>query len=256
MNKSNTNFLKWVFERISFYVRNQKLPSWPYRYRSKLNSLELFIKCVRENPIRALRFCAKFFYQRKGFILLIFGPRVLKDTVLICDSLGLKPFLLFGTLRGYMIRKDFLSKNCSGDMDLGLLEDDYRKAPLIKEAMCQKGYIFCQDNGYELLFVHPQFPSLFIDFFCVYKKDNHTVITTELDLDRKIMYTQYFPLDIFDEFRNMLFHKVKVFVPSKFEQFLLIHYGQQWKDQVKKFQARGDHKNEKVEKLEPISDRK
>jgi len=241
-NKYHLYFFCWFFERVLFYVKARKFPPWPSRYNWLREILKTFLLALRENPIRALRFCGKLFLREnsgKGFILLIFGPKALRDTLKACEDIGLKPLLLFGTLRGLVIQNDFLSKVCSGDIDFGLFEEDFQKKHLLKEVLLKKGYQYCCDNDYELVFMHPKFHCLLIDFYRMSKIDGQVMINVGFDDDDdKYLSNLYFPSNIFYELHMVNFQRNKVLVPRDPEKFLLLHYGQQWRDLENKFPPR------------------
>src|SRR3989344_1016254 len=133
--------------------------------------LKLLLKVFSENPGRAIRFFPKLVRQEisgDGFVLQVCGPKVFNDALEATQGIGLKPFLIFGTLRGFVLIGDFLPR--SEDVDFGLLDEDFKKKQLVKDVLLKKGYKHCIDDDYQLQLVHPRFSDLVIDFFRVYKK--------------------------------------------------------------------------------------
>lgn len=247
--KRYLGFSLWLFGRILFYIKANKLPQWPYRYRWLRPHVDLFGRVFPENPIRAIKFCRKLFHQEipnEGFILLVCGPRILRDGLKVCESIGVKPFLTFGTLLGFMREKDFISHD--EDVDLGLMNDDFQKKHLIKEAMLKKGYKLRINDDYMLSFIHPRVPGLFIDFSRVYQKDNHMVIRILSEDDQNTLFSYYFPIETMCKFRKVNFQRNKVFIPMEPDKWLSVVYGE-WQIPQKKFNYQCDHKNLKIEKL-------
>ena len=153
---------------------------------------------------------------------------------------GVKPFLVYGTLLGFVRENDFLPHD--NDIDLGLLDDDFQKKHLIKEILSKKGYRLRFDDGYSFEFIHPEWPYLFVDFYRVFKKRNHMVIETLSDVDMKTVNSYYFPLEAMDEFRIVNFHKSKISIPSDPTIFLSTAYGE-WQIPNRKFCYLSDYKN-------------
>lgn len=165
------------------------------------------------------------------FILLARAPGMLKDAVNACNSAGLKPFLLFGTLRGFILKNDFLPHTC--DLDFGLSEKDYDKRGLLIKSMLEKGYRIGINAEYELLFYFHESPLLMVDFFNVYEKNNETVISTGFAENKKLVSNHY-PAKLFQQFRMIDFYRVKVLVPVRSKEFINLHYGQWAKDFIHK----------------------
>ncbi len=213
--------------------------------------LNLFWKTFPENPINAIRFFPKLVRDEisdHGFVLFVCGQKVLEDALEASQGIGLKPFLVLGTLRGFILKKDFLPR--SEDIDFGLLSEDFQKKHLIKEILLKKGYKHCIDDAWQLQLVHPKFPDLVIDFFHVYKKNGCMVISGLTD-DHKMLTSCYFPPETFYEFCMVDFRLRKVLIPSDPEKFLSVHYGEEWKNPQRKFHYRYERKNMKIEAISP-----
>ena len=88
----------------------------------------------------------------EGFILLVCGPKVLRDGLNVCKKLKLKPFLIWGTLLGFAREAGFIKHD--PDIDIGLLKRDFIRKNQLKQAMITKGYKFIYEDEDELLFTH------------------------------------------------------------------------------------------------------
>lgn len=151
--------------------------------------------------------------------LLICGPDFLRDCVKACESVGVKPFLVMGTLLGFVRENDFIAHD--HDIDLGLLDEDFGKKNSIKEILLKKGYTCRIDDDYLISFVHPEYPSLFVEFNRVYKKDGQMVIGTSC----------FFPIEAMNGFCTVSFHNSRILIPSNPEIFLSTAYGE-WQKEV------------------------
>ena len=147
------------YDRVLFYVKNRRMP-----YRIRL--IIAIFKFFKYKPIK----CLKYFGQMwAGDILLssielfMFGEETLRDAVEVGKNLNVKPFLLYGTLLGYVREGSFIKHDF--DIDLGLLEEDFKRKDEIKEALLKRGYYIRIDNEFELSFIHPRSKSLFLDFW-------------------------------------------------------------------------------------------
>jgi hypothetical protein len=248
-NKRRRDFFFWLCERTLFYMKARKFPQWPWRYRRLQSLLELFLKALPENPFRAAKFFRKLVDQEissEGYILFVCGPKILRDSLKVCESIGLKPFLVFGTLLGFIRENNFIAHD--DDIDLGILDEDFQKKHLIKGAMLKKGYKPRIDDDYLLSFIYPKIPWLFIDFWRVYRRNNHMVIGMLSEEDQKTLFSYYFPIETMCKFRMVNFQCNRVLVPLESEKLLSVTYGE-WRIPQKQFDYVYDYKNLKIEKL-------
>jgi len=232
--KQEENIFQWVFQRVFFYVSTGRLPEWPFRYMWAKRPLFVFMDTFPEDPIRITALFIKLIFRQMGidqFVLLARAPGMLKDAVNACRSAGLKPFLLFGTLRGFILKNDFLPRTC--DLDFGLLEKDYDKRGLLIKCMLDKGYRIGINAEYELLFHSNESHLLMIDFFNVYEKNDETVISTGFAENKKLV-SNHFPAGLFEHFRMVGFYRVKVLVPVLSKEFIKLHYGPWSRDFINK----------------------
>jgi len=174
----------------------------------------------------------------KSLILHLFGEDILKETLEICKKLDIKPFLIFGTLLGYQRDNKFIEHDF--DIDLGLFENDFSKMNIFEKLMIKKGYVIRRSSKYEISFIKPKYPSLYIDFFLFYKSNGKMLYSVE---SGEHVYTFSFSANIFKIMKEVIFlNKTWVLVPSEIEKFLTECYGN-WRIIKKGFNFINDHPN-------------
>jgi len=245
------SFGEWLLSRIFFYVKARKFPPWPHRF---INTKQLFIKILNvfpDSPIRAIRHLPALVLQKipiDGFILAVSGPTIFRDTIRACESVGIKPFLVFGTLLGHVREGGLIAHD--DDIDLGFMDEDFQKSDLLSEAMLKKGYKVRRKDDYMISMAHPRCREFFIDFWRVYNKDGQMLIgMTGQGENNGKFFTYVFPSEVFSSFRRVTFLRQSVLIPQEPENFLSITYGN-WKSPQKDFDYIYDHTNLKVEKAE------
>ncbi len=189
--------------------------------------LFLFAKTFLKDPAKArgiFRYCFNRQITAGGLSLFLYGDKLLKDCVEVCEAAGVKPFLVFGTLLGYVRENNFISHD--HDIDLGLLDVDFQKKILIKELLMKKGYRQRLDNPYEFSLIHPEYPFTFIDFWRVFDKDNRTVIGMLSEDGKNTLFSYYFPPDSMSQFQEVNFHNNRVRIPVEPAIFLKACYGE------------------------------
>lgn len=233
MNKNQN----WLFD----FIFEQKCI--PFFIIQIFKKLFLFFKMALKDPTKSIKFWRQCFNKKfsvGGFILHVYGPNFLKDAAEACEIVGVKPFLIFGTLLGFVRENDFISHD--HDIDLGLLDEDFQKKHLIKEIILKKGYKQRIGNDYELSFFHPEYPFIGIDFWRVYKKDNHMVLGLLSEDGKNTLFNYYFPLEAMNEFRIVNFHNNKILIPWDPTIFLSTVYGK-WQILQKNYHYIYDSKN-------------
>jgi phosphorylcholine metabolism protein LicD len=244
--QQSKNIFFRLYERFLTFLKECSL-FWRSEQTSRV--LWVFFNAFPENPIMAVKLfngLLKKEFQEGSFILRVCGPRLFRTSVKICEAIKVKPFMAFGTLRGFVLRKDFLPN--SDDIDLGLWGEDFKKKHLIKEALLQKGYKCTFDDEYLLQMRHPKFPHFVIDFFHVYREDD-AIFMSAFTPDHQFLVSNRFPLRIFKEFSMVKFQHMNVLMPVGSEEFLAVHYGEEWKNYLKKFEYY-EKKNAQITKVE------
>jgi hypothetical protein len=222
------NFFIWIVKRSVYYIGKHECPLrllWLkpfffalfYDYKRAISYLKPLIKMEITGP---------------AFALQIFGPKFLRDALEVCRELNLKPFLVWGSLLGFVREGGFIKHD--SDIDLGFLSEDYIKKDMLKQAMLANGYKMRWEWEFAISFAHPKFDSLGIDYFFVYKK-NDQMVMSGFSKTRNKKEVYYFPLDNFDNFKMVTFEQNEVLIPSQAEKFLSVAYGD-WQIIKKKFQ--------------------
>ena len=92
--------------------------------------------------------------------LRIFGRDFLEDLYASAREVGVRPFLMWGSLLGYVREGRLLRHDC--DIDVGILAEDYARKDALIAAMQTRGYIVEPDRKYKLRFTRHDFV-LYID---------------------------------------------------------------------------------------------
>jgi phosphorylcholine metabolism protein LicD len=172
----------------------------------------------------------------------IYGIKILRDATKICRNLEIEPFLLFGTLLGHHRDGGFIAHD--RDIDLGLLERDFRKIGQLKEEMEKKGYSIRREGQTGVVFKAPRkYRRLTIDFYMVHEKDGETAIPTSVS---KLLGDCRYPPEVFSEFEKIMFlDAVEILAPTRTEQYLTLTYGD-WQTPNCDFDYTRDYANVKA----------
>jgi radical SAM protein with 4Fe4S-binding SPASM domain len=203
----------------------------------KLNNLSLEIeKRVLVNSLRSRKI------SFKSAVLQKYGPLLLEETLNICKSINLKPFLVFGTLLGHYRDNNFIKHD--NDIDLGILNDDWKKIDRLKSEMVKKGYIIKREEPDFITFAKPNYLKLSIDFWLFFKEDELFFYRYKSHNGENIYsFKYYFPSKIFESFKEVLFlNKIKILIPENTEDFLSNCYGN-WKIPFSQFKNDWSHPN-------------
>ena len=148
--------------RLLSCIKDRRLP---YRYRwlsygsiwSPLQTTKLTVATFRRDDCRC-----------KNLVLKIRGTKFLRDSVEVSRALNMKLFLAFGTLLGYHRERGWLDGD--GDVDVGLLDQDYRRRDEFIHGMRHRGYDVVRDSKYDLLLSKAGQPEFYIDIHRYYEK--------------------------------------------------------------------------------------
>jgi len=158
----------------------------------------------------------------RSLILRLTGPKLLGHTLSACEKLGLKPFLIYGTLLGHYRDNGFIKHDW--DIDLGLLEADIPKVPLLTKALQEKGILLTREDRYHVAYCYKR-DLTHLDIYYFFRKEDKTTVH-HYNIPKKELYTFTFSSDIFEEFNKVKFlNKFEVLIPDKADKFLTEHYG-------------------------------
>jgi len=217
MNKKQSKLVEFIVDQKCI----------PWTINQLFRKIFVFLGMLLKDPEKYKRFwrqCLDRKYSAAGFILHVYGPDFLKDCEEVCEAVGVKPFLIFGTLLGFVRENGFIPHDY--DIDLGLTEEDFGKKHLIMELFLKKGYRQRHNDDYYFSFIHPEHSSLFVDFDRVYKENNKLVIGLLDESDKKTLFCYYFPIEAMDKFRAVTFYNCRIFIPFDPKIFLTVAYGE------------------------------
>jgi len=158
----------------------------------------------------------------ESLILRTYGARLLRDALDVCREIGMKPFLIYGTLLGHLRDKGFIEHDW--DVDLGLLEEDIPKRGLLTKGMEERGHVFDNETEHGIIFRDETSP-LHLDLWYFFREGD-SMVTRIHNREKNELYTFTFSRDIFDSFEKARFlDTIEVLIPCKPEKFLTEHYG-------------------------------
>ncbi len=180
-----------------------------------------------------------------GLILQIYGPGLLKTVVEAAEKLNITLFLTYGTLLGHYRDGGFIKHDW--DIDLGMLEEDIPKMPLLQDAVKKKGYVLARGSRHRMAFRdRDNLIHLDIDYY--FRKEGRMVHYV-YNVKKRELYTFSYPSDIFRSFSEVKFlNDIRSFAPVDAERFLTETYGD-WRT-PKTGQQPSDFPNVTITKIE------
>jgi hypothetical protein len=217
-DRKSRDFLPWVFHKVVYHIKKKELP-WRVRW------LPFFYAGFKENPLKSFALLRGFSSLRlsyAGFNLQIFGAEFLQEVLAECQMLGIRPFLMWGSLLGCVRESTFIMND--HDIDMGMFIDDFKKKEALRNALVGKGFKVRIDDPYKLSILHRHVEGLFVDIDLVYEKSGYMVISNASAVE-EYLYSYFFKKDIFKSLKTMQFANMDVLVPEGAEDFLETVYG-------------------------------
>jgi len=159
--------------------------------------------------------------------------KFLQDLKFVYDKIGLKFFLMYGTLIGAIRDNDFPWHD--EDVDVGVFFEDFKQEifDMANELFKEMGYLICTgpkiNKRYtQIHIVNRQYPKYKVDtyMFCLYKGGRCNYRFTRSGEDYYLDY----PLKYFKNFKEIDFLGAKYLVPNPPEELLDYMWGQgSWK---------------------------
>lgn len=183
------------------------------------------------NPLKVIYFTYRLFLKRNispsSFILQVFGPLVISETMRICCLVGLRPFLNYGTLLGYYRENALIETD--NDIDFGIFEEDKIKIQKLKEEMQACGYKIRVENKLEISFTSTKFGNLPVDFWIHYFHPESGKFYSGC-MFKNIQKVSIFPFsnEIFEKLLSVEFYGVLANIPYLTENYLSVVYGDNW----------------------------
>lgn len=181
-------------------------------------------RALWHSPRRALRWLkpvATGSLTIEGFWLQVYGPRMLADLMSDASELGIRPFLLWGTLLGCVREGHFIRND--EDVDLALLEADFGRIPELKRRMLARGYRSRMESPDKMSFLHPRLP-LWLDIDRVVHARDHGWIC-DPPAGAVMAHAYWLPRDSLAELSLRKFEGVEVYVPRNAAEILTATYG-------------------------------
>jgi hypothetical protein len=161
----------------------------------------------------------------RQFCLTIHGKDFLADVYRSAGDVGIRVFVMWGTLLGAVRHQGLLPNDT--DLDFGLLADDYRQKDAFVAVMAARGYLFERDEDYKFRLIRPD-RVLHADFDIFFPhQDRMICIAPARDGGH---FGAGFPLDSFSRLKPMIIAgDLEVLVPHPPERVLETIYGPGWR---------------------------
>jgi hypothetical protein len=163
--------------------------------------------------------------------LQLFGHELLQPLMEEAAAMGIKPMLLWGSLLGCVREGAFLKND--GDVDLGLLADDYDRIEELKERMLNRGFKIRREDTWKVSFLHPTVEELWVDLDRIDYKNGHFQVTNG-SIDENLLYCYPFCPTIFGNPVSADCVGIGVYIPERAEELLETVYGDWRVPQTKK----------------------
>ena len=211
-------------------------PRLPWRLRIAL----CFLKGLCRRPLLAMRLAPTL--KADGitvyrFNLQIQGRRFLKVFYEEADRLGLRPFLLWGTLLGAVRNGDFIIGD--NDIDLGMNENDFARRQELIDAMKCRGYPLRSNTAHQFsLETRDGLLNLDVDLLEV--RDGALTCAETFTDGTRSHYS--FPKEPFDTLARVPFLGIPVWTPTDADRVLTAVYGD-WRTPSMHYDNRNDPRN-------------
>lgn len=221
-------------------------------------SLHFFYNLILGNYF--LDLAARYRRHLQAKNILIYGPEILRTTVGVCDELGMRPFLVRGTLLGYFRHQSLIPGDY--DFDFGLLPDDFGKIGSLKKKMLERGFKVRSDNRYKnvlqkvgeifLVQITHRRSGVWVDFNLFYRVNDKICYVEDRRLEylyqgkeienvralgpEVVGYALAYEPQVFSKFKKVSFLQSDVWVPEAAEKYLEATYGD-WRLEKKKAES-------------------
>jgi choline kinase len=194
---------------------------------------------LRRSPWRAIRnghLLATSSLSVAGVRLQVYGHELLRAVMSEAGDLGIRPFLLWGTLLGCVRDGGFIPND--HDVDMGLLDADFRHVPELKRRMLARGFKVRAEDPGKISFRHPRVPGLWVDIDRIHESREH-LWSINSGSDEPAVFSYWFSRDSLKTLEPRQLDGVRVFVPGGAEAVLTAIYGMWRIRQAKKSFLRG-----------------
>ena len=210
----------------------------PWRIRIATAVLRGFLR----DPAQALRSVGSVNIEMGSvyrFKLHIHGKDMLRDFMEAAAEAGVRPFLTWGTLLGFMRQGGFLPHDY--DIDTAILADDYPRKDALKMAMIARGYRVRHDVPFAFSFeTRDRLLHLDVDVLYPFKDD---LVSSMVSETTGRISAHRFPSQAYRSLERRMFPgQIPVWVPKDPERALEAMYGD-WRVPVKDYSYRTGPRN-------------
>lgn len=219
--------------KIQALIRARRLP-W------RLRIFICFLKGLMLRPRLAIRLAPTL--SAEGITVYRFnlhmqGRSMLKVFYEESDRLGMRPFLLWGTLLGAVRDGDFIIGD--NDVDLGMRDSDFARRHELIVAMKSRGYPL-RSNGPNQFSLETRDGLLNLDVDLLTVRDGALTCAETFTDGTRSYYS--FPKEPFDSLAQVEFLGIRVWIPSDADRVLTSVYGD-WRIPVANYDSKKDPRN-------------
>lgn len=223
-----------------------KLRDWIWRGRVpwRVRLAQAVARGFMRNPFEALRRVRSVNLDMKSiyrYKLHIHGKDFLKDFLSEAQALGMRPFLLWGSLLGCVREGRFIDHDY--DIDFAILEPDYDQKDALIRAMRRRGYRLRHDRPYQFSF-NTSDGLLHLDVDYLYPQNGKLVSSMLSEETGRAVEHVFDPKAIGSLRRAVFMDDVPVWVPERAEDVLTAMYGD-WRTPVREYDYRMGPQNKR-----------
>jgi hypothetical protein len=191
----------------------------------RLRIADCFVRGFLKDPAKALRYGRGIVPSDMStvmrFNLHIHGEDFLKQFLDEAAKLGIRPFLMWGSLLGCIREGGFIDND--NDLDVGILAKDYSKKDALIRAMLKRGHRLRHDVPFKFS-IETKDRLLNIDVDVLYEHKGRLINNMPHEKTGK-GWSHHFPKDAFREVKSARLGNLTVWVPGNCEAVLEASYG-------------------------------
>lgn len=151
------------------------------------------------------------------------GPQLIARAIPAMEAVGMRPFIMWGSLLGYRRDGGFIAHDY--DVDLAIFAHELAKLDALKVTLATEGLIVREKSEFAFNIEHKDLPDLWIDVWVQYEIDGNYVVCMCDHRHHKGFYVYRLPVELFREFQEVEFEGCRVRAPKEMDRILDLSYG-------------------------------